>query len=72
MDGASAMKLAVRLRDIVDVYPPRGLEDDRIVFRSSLHRAIEEEPVEATSHVVTSIHELTAMDPSGTVEMVMV
>lgn len=67
MDGASAMKLAVRLRDIVEVYP----DTDPPVFRSSLYRAVENHvPEPSDADIVMSIGELNRIDPTGTVEMV--
>jgi hypothetical protein len=71
------MKLAERLRDIVEVYP-RVDEDAPIVFRSSLFTRVEADKVEAevrddTDKDVDQLRaELAAMDPTGLVEVVSV
>jgi hypothetical protein len=77
MDGASAMKLAERLRDIVEVYP-RVDEEAPIVFRSSLFSRVEADRQQAEirdDSVLTAEQlaaELARLDPAGTVEVVSV
>lgn len=80
MDGASAMKLAERLRHVVDVYPPTEDEDGnrKLVFRSALFAAVDrdtssfeaEEALEMDADTLAA--ELARIDPSGTVEVVAV
>ena len=72
------MKLAERLRDVVDVYPPRGEGDTQVVFRSSLFAAVERERETAEAEEALEMGpeelaaELARIDPSGTVEVVAV
>jgi hypothetical protein len=82
MDGASAMKLAERVRDVVDVYPLSTDEDGNTnppKFRSSLFAAVDRDTkdleADETLHVQSAeslAAELARMDPSGTVEVVSV
>lgn len=84
LDGASAMKLAERLRWVVDVYPLRHDAEGQVVgdpiYRSSLFAAIERDREEERENATVDVEldaaaleaELRRMDPAGTVEVVSV